>query len=153
MQSNLSASFSLLSSLFVAAPNLPSNYKTWLCLASTHTHTHIRIGSEQKRLWFVEGADGCRANRASASLPGFDLTHLSHQRATMRTNRLLFCSCWQRHKLLLRYRCLWTCWPTFYLRMNPEISTKKQGKVEQEKAVHECTTSSHILKSEYFINP
>lgn len=51
MQSNLSASFSLLSSLFVAAPNLPSNYKTRLCLASTHTRIKDWEWTEEVLVW------------------------------------------------------------------------------------------------------
>lgn len=69
MQSNLSASFSLLSSLFVAAPNLPSNYKTWLCLASTHTHTQTHKDWEWTEEALVCGRGWRVPSKQSLGLP------------------------------------------------------------------------------------
>lgn len=152
MQSNLSASFSLLSSLFVAAPNLPSNYKTWLCLASTHTHTHKDWEWTEEAL--VCGRGWRVPSKQSLGLPSRFRSYSPFSSESYYENKqtsVLFLLA--KTQTPAAVPMLVNMLANLLFTYEPWNLTKKQGKVEQEKAVHECTTSSHILKSEYFINP
>lgn len=152
MQSNLSASFSLLSSLFVAAPNLPSNYKTWLCLASTHTHTHKDWEWTEEAL--VCGRGWRVPSKQSLGLPSRFRSYSPFSSESYYENKqtsVLFLLA--KTQTPAAVPTLVNMLANLLFTYEPWNLTKKQGKVEQEKAVHECTTSSHILKSEYFINP
>jgi len=84
------------------------------CWSSLSPHTSVfcaQTYTQGARIGARGGSGLCRGEwlvqskqRASASLPGFDLTHLSHQRAASRTNRLLFCSCQHGRKLRRQLR-------------------------------------------------